>query len=228
MGDVQRTVEQGVNTLTGGSGPKLGGDVGNLFGGSAGYLFPGTVGSRLSNDYYGSQTKQDDAEKQAKQAERLANQSRMHMEDVQNYQTQIANHFAENKAKYTGLLQDANTRPLRADMSRKLADNKINSSSRGLLGSGIEQRNAADTINQYKTKFASGMDRGAQDYENIYSEALQAPLDTGFGLGQLEGSAQNNAFNTALERIRNRNQTDAGVGSAIGTVGGRYLGSRNT
>lgn len=223
MGDVQRVVEQTTNTLTGSNGPRLGGDLGNFMGGSANYLWA----PRVVNDYYGSQSKQDDAEKSAKQAERLANASRMHMEDIQNYQTQIANHFAENKAKYTGLLQDAAAKPLRADMSRKLADNKLNASSRGLLGSGIEQRNAADVTNQYRTKYAGAVDEANQDYENIYSEALQAPLDTGFGLGQLEGSAQTNAFNEALNRIKNRNQLASSGGQAVGTAAGHYLGSQS-
>lgn len=227
--DIGDTVNRTINSFTGGGGSNLGNSGGGIFGdtGDAFSRYMGyNLGPQFVNDYYGSQTKQDEAEKDAKRAQRAANNARLYQEDIANYQSTIAGHFKNNKSKYQGLLQDAATKPLRADMSRKLADNKLGASRRGLLGSGIEQRGGADIINRYRTQYAEGMDQGAADYDNILNEALQTPLDTGFSLSQLEGQAQNSAFEDALARIRNRNQSAAAVGQAGGTVAGRYLGSR--
>ena len=189
--------------------------------GSARYLLD-PVGS-VVNDEYQNRTNQDQREKEERNR---AQASAQRVSNIQGQQMGLANNFQANKEKYRGLLQDQNVKPLRMQMSQKLADTKLDSSRRGLLGSGIDQRKRADVVSQYKTDYGTAMDSASNQFSNLESDVMDAPAKTGLELGGLNQSSQEDYYRAALNDMQGRNSALAGLGSGLGQLGGSYLANR--
>lgn len=165
-------------------------------------------------------------EKNQKRAQSRVDQSMYQMQGLQNRQIQSARDFKQNESRYKGLLQDQNVKPLRLQMSQKLADNKLDASRRGLLNSGIHQKNTADTVNQYKSNYLQAMDQSQSDFDNLAADVYEAPIRTGLEMGGLQLSTQEDYYRQALHQMQSRNSALAGIGGAIGTAAGSYYGSK--
>lgn len=175
-------------------------------------------------DEYQNRTNQDQRQKEQ---QRGADASAQRVADLKRRQSQLASDFSANKEKYRGFLEDQNVKPLRMQMSQKLADTKLDASRRGLLGSGIEQRNKANVVSQYKSDYGTALDTAKGQISNLESDIMEAPIKTGLELGGLQGNAQEDYYRAALAEMQGRNSALSGLGSAIGQGTGTYLANRN-
>lgn len=192
----------------------------DITGGSARY---GYTGSFL-DDQYRAETNADEREKALK---KIRDKSAQDLANLQGNQIDMASDFNKNKNRYQGLIQDQEIKPLRMNMSQKLADTKLDASHRGILNSGIQKRKEADTIAQYKNDYFTGLDNARDKFSTLNADINEAPIKTGLELQGLQNQSQDDYYRAALQDMQSRNAALSGLGNAGGQIAGSYLANRN-
>lgn len=214
-------IASGTSNLINGGGGTGAGTLGNSYD----YLNAFTLLPRLGADNANAATNQDQANKSLK---KLQEESAAKLGVLQGQQIGLANDFNSNKNKYQGLIQNQEIKPLRMQMSQKLSDNKLDASRRGILNSGIQQRNDANTISKYKSDYFTGLDNARDKFSSLESDVNEAPIKTGLELQGLNNQSQNDYYRTALQDMQSRNAALSGLGGAIGQIGGSYYANSNS
>lgn len=144
------------------------------------------------------------------------------------YQDALSKMFEAGKEDYRQSLKDSYTKPIRQEMTQNLQNVKQDASRRGLIGSGIEKRNAANTIAKYKSDFSQGSDQANRD-TNEMSDALKyGAIDSGLTAKGIQTNNFADALNTSIQKQIAQQQQFSGLMQGAGNFAGMYAGSKKT
>lgn len=113
----------------------------------------------------------------------------------------------------------------RRRLAGELTGIKQGASSRGLLYSGMRQGAEAKARAGSDVNLAEQR-QGINQAFNQQRQALkEAPIKSGLNMAQMQSGVADQVMSQALSNMQQRQQSMAGLGSALGAIGGAYFGS---